>query len=814
MALVEINVDVMRVAPVNGAVYVVDGADVFVEKADGTAVAVWQDQAGTIPATLPLKSSNGRVNGWVESELLLRYRAVHGSLNPAVVWEYFVSGGTPGPAGPAGPAGAQGPAGTGAQGPAGTAGSSFVYRGAWRSTDTYIANEVVTHAGLSWVAVSGSTGSEPTAASTVWDETNIKGEQGIAGDPKVIQDEGVALVQRATLDFRGDGVRAIDNGAKTVVTVTGSAYDVKSPEFGPGAIYNHGAIGDGATHPLSDYFTTLAAAQAVYPHAVALTDQLDWAASQKAMDAVPAAGGRVHHPRGSYRMDGRSYAVKNRTLNTGDGEGATLIKWTTDSGLGQYAVTTLSNGQDLAPSFWNMTLSGPRAGFLPTVGTRECGMDGIKTHNWVTMWKCQVTGFGSNIVIQGNHQKFFSVRSTRGFFSVLFDNTDNAVNLGDQGFYGCTFDWAGWANVGIYGNNAIIDSHWSSTHLGFSPYGIHKFDVLDAAGLPTTAALAGGGAVASTRPGIAGATFDKVQFESQGNGCFLDTSTGTGNGSTSLSGVVFRDCFHSWESGLNLKIASRPQNYAIEARVMRSVTVDGGSTGSFLKGAIAAYHFPTGNLVLRNVTPVQNLISPTSGVTENARLETVGAVAGLYIAGGDIAVGDIVEANTGGYRAVRFAGSNPVLGVAAHAAALNERVLVYTRGDCHVLSEVVDLGGRYLVPFGGSTGHRAKMLVSFRNHVTQAAQDTGPVGASFYPAFAISKTSGGAAGGALLAVTLLGPAGNFDPALIRPQHVTTLPAASSLYRGVMMRRQGAAGVADTLQICEKNASDAYVWRTL
>lgn len=41
-----------------------------------------------------------------------------------------------------------------------------------------------------------------------------------------------------------------------------------------------GAIGDGTTHPLSERYATLAEAQAVYPHAVALTDEIDWAALQ------------------------------------------------------------------------------------------------------------------------------------------------------------------------------------------------------------------------------------------------------------------------------------------------------------------------------------------------------------------------------------------------------------------------------------------------------------------------------------------------------------------------------------------------------
>jgi hypothetical protein len=45
-----------------------------------------------------------------------------------------------------------------------------------------------------------------------------------------------------------------------------------------------GAIGDGSLHPLSERFSTLEAARVVYPHAVALSDQIDWCAIQAAVD--------------------------------------------------------------------------------------------------------------------------------------------------------------------------------------------------------------------------------------------------------------------------------------------------------------------------------------------------------------------------------------------------------------------------------------------------------------------------------------------------------------------------------------------------
>jgi hypothetical protein len=76
-----------------------------------------------------------------------------------------------------------------------------------------------------------------------------------------------------------------------------------------GAILPEGAVADGASHPLSERFRTLAAARAVFPHATALTDEIDWCALQGAVNRADAqGGGAVHVPNG-----GRSY-VLNRGL--------------------------------------------------------------------------------------------------------------------------------------------------------------------------------------------------------------------------------------------------------------------------------------------------------------------------------------------------------------------------------------------------------------------------------------------------------------------------------------------------------------------
>ena len=80
------------------------------------------------------------------------------------------------------------------------------------------------------------------------------------------------------------------------------------------------AIADGQSHPLSDTYATLEAAQADFPAAEALTDEQDWAAIQSKLDTFnlvsgEETGGTVYLPEGHY--------IINKTL-TIRGPGVTL----------------------------------------------------------------------------------------------------------------------------------------------------------------------------------------------------------------------------------------------------------------------------------------------------------------------------------------------------------------------------------------------------------------------------------------------------------------------------------------------------------
>jgi hypothetical protein len=56
----------------------------------------------------------------------------------------------------------------------------------------------------------------------------------------------------------------------------------------------YGAVCDGGSHPLSGYYATLAAAQAVYPFVTSLTQQIDYAALKQGTDVAFGPDGREH----------------------------------------------------------------------------------------------------------------------------------------------------------------------------------------------------------------------------------------------------------------------------------------------------------------------------------------------------------------------------------------------------------------------------------------------------------------------------------------------------------------------------------------
>ena len=68
-----------------------------------------------------------------------------------------------------------------------------------------------------------------------------------------------------------------------------------------------GAIGDGTVHPLSERYSSLAAAQVVYPHVTSLTQTIDWAACQAADNYARSSRKMVRSPRSAVYHLGSNY---------------------------------------------------------------------------------------------------------------------------------------------------------------------------------------------------------------------------------------------------------------------------------------------------------------------------------------------------------------------------------------------------------------------------------------------------------------------------------------------------------------------------
>lgn len=89
-------------------------------------------------------------------------------------------------------------------------------------------------------------------------------------------------------------------------------------------VKDYGAIGNGSSHPLSSKYSTLAQAQAIYPHATALTDEIDWCAIQAAANKNNQSF--LYIPHGTYLIN-KMIDTKGKDVR-GDSTVSTIIRAT------------------------------------------------------------------------------------------------------------------------------------------------------------------------------------------------------------------------------------------------------------------------------------------------------------------------------------------------------------------------------------------------------------------------------------------------------------------------------------------------------
>lgn len=115
-----------------------------------------------------------------------------------------------------------------------------------------------------------------------------------------------------------------------------------------------GGIADGSTHPLSEKYSTLTDAQAVYPFVTSLSQSIDWAASQAAANSLAPAGGRLYLPKGAWVWTDELTITNMPVMIVGDGMMSTEI---IQAGVGKNGIKFVSNTPGNAPSTNNLLIN-------------------------------------------------------------------------------------------------------------------------------------------------------------------------------------------------------------------------------------------------------------------------------------------------------------------------------------------------------------------------------------------------------------------------------------------------------------------------
>lgn len=341
-----------------------------------------------------------------------------------------------------------------------------------------------------------------------------------------------------------------------------------------------GAVGDGNSHPLSEFFSSLLEAQFTYPDATSLFEEVDWHATNKAMKrAVLAVGGtvtgtghfimnNVNAPNTGIvlpecRLANYGFTPKGTQINIeGAGVALTTFDWpaeptalrfalscgdptaTAANGLGRYATSGPAPQYDARVS--KLTLRGPWAGQAETsyLGVVPGVFEGFAWGDRLQVSDVDIVGFYNGLNTVGGQALLTNVRAYRCYHSLYMD-APNTANFGDINYRGCKFNAARRAAVGINVDATLVGVKFETSYLGAAPYVFWK--------------EAGTGTVSGWQTMLNNVCADSCQFEFVGNALM-------GEGNATKIGQVyqstFNHCFFSWSS--SYKIAAEPRRAMVD----------------------------------------------------------------------------------------------------------------------------------------------------------------------------------------------------------------------------------------------------------
>lgn len=242
----------------------------------------------------------------------------------------------------------------------------------------------------------------------------------------------------------------------------------------------YGARADGSSHPLSGLYGTLGAAQAVYPFATSLTQEVDYCAVKKASDAAFGAYSSenaqtnsrlnrpLHFPAGIYNFGNDTWLIRNAS-------GIHIF------GDGREATTLRSNNTVLAfDGLWFSTIERMTLAAQTTGAVAAFDLDGnVPGHPYTTRGVqgntfAQMTIDGGNSTYasaicrqgssggQGSENLFLNVHWTRAATACYYQSGYNALN---NTIVGGNFQ--GYPIYGIYlvaGSINVFSTGFQSTY--------------------------------------------------------------------------------------------------------------------------------------------------------------------------------------------------------------------------------------------------------------------------------------------------------------------------------------------------------------
>jgi hypothetical protein len=263
-------------------------------------------------------------------------------------------------------------------------------RGPWQTFTSYAANDLVEVSEQSYICVTAHTSGtfltdyaaglwQILTSSGVVNLTDYAALRAYAGESVFVNitDYGSNLGSSGGFTRDDDDTTSADNGGTIIVTSAGKRWKRTNTN----GVFNtswFGSIADGTAHPLSERFATLAAAQAVYPFALALTQQIDYCAIQAALNAAGLAGGGtvflspgVHYIGGLYGL--QIYYDDVEFIGAGSGTSVIYIAdWQTGANPGY------DNAQFSVSKRTNTPISNVRIAHIGFRGTKDYLLD----YNW------------------------------------------------------------------------------------------------------------------------------------------------------------------------------------------------------------------------------------------------------------------------------------------------------------------------------------------------------------------------------------------------------------------------------------------------